>query len=192
MSTENRNNMYELRSMDNLRWILAAQIVAKKLTDERKDRMALMRIEPGERLTVTTPWGADLGTISRGKATPKLVATDMAAILGEADPADTVVCLNLDDEAGLVEFLEANGGEQFLTVDLTKSGMAKAQKNAEKQWKMTGEAPAGWTVRSSAPTARATAANLAKEMVDDFLDAHPEFLTLQGMQPQAIEQGEVK
>lgn len=156
----------EARSDENLRRILSYQLVAKHLTEARKELIAQARLEAGERLEITTPWGAKLGTLSRGQTSQEVRLDDEAAVLPDA--AEDEIELFIADEQAAIAILEEHA-PHLLGARLTAAGLGRLGAEAKKQWQKTGKAPTGWRIVDKTPTARATAANLAKELAAEAL-----------------------
>ena len=156
----------EARTPENLRRILSYQLISKHLTDQRKDFITQARLEAGERIEITTEWGAKLGTLSCGQTTQKLVMVDPAVVLANAEASETE--LFIADIAEAIEVLEEYA-PHVLGVRLTQAGEKRLETQAKKQWEKTGKAPTGWAVQNRVPTPRATATNLAKELAAEAL-----------------------
>lgn len=155
------------RTPENLRRILSYQLISKHLTDQRKDLIMQARLEAGERIEITTEWGAKLGTLSCGQTTQKLVMVDPALVLAEAEESETELFISDVEEA--IKVLEEHA-PHVLGLQLTQAGEKRLETQAKKQWEKTGKAPMGWKVQNRVPTPRATATNLAKELAAEALD----------------------
>lgn len=166
------------RDQKVLRRIMSYQLIANELTARRKALMGKLHLGPNERLNIETEWGESLGSVSRGKITYKAVPDDEALLLGSAHEDDMEWAL-VDNEDGLIDFLlSVEGGDQFLTTRLTCRAVERMAADALKAWRRTGKAPAGWRITESAPSTRATASKLAKDMSADFLSEHDAQLAL--------------
>lgn len=160
----------DARDPQSLRRIMSYQLVARELDDRRKQHLADLKLDAGEKINITTAWGESLGSVSRGKTTYKAVVEDEAVVLGEAHETDMEWQI-VGGEDALIDFLlDTEGGEQFLTTRLSEEAVKRLAADALNVWRKTGKAPAGWRITESAPSPRATASRLAKEMAADFLD----------------------
>ena len=153
-----------------LRAILSYQLIAKKLTDERKQLMDSLDLAPGEKINVATDWGESLGSISHTK--PRFTATVDDPAIALAEHSDEIeFTLRGGDTSRLIEFLlDTPGGDQFLTPTMPEHVEKQLASEALKQWRKTGQAPAGWRIAESRTSVRATATQLAKDLAEDAMD----------------------
>lgn len=164
----NRGN--DARSQDNLRRIMGYQLVANELHNRRKQHLAELKLDAGEKLNITTAWGESLGSVSRGKTAYKAVVEDESVALGSAHESDMEWQVVGDDDELIDFLLSTPGGERFLTTRLSEEAVKRMSTDALNTWRRTGKAPAGWRITESTPSPRATASKLAKDMAADFLN----------------------
>ena len=161
-----------------LRELLGLQVLAKALTDKRRELAATLQLEPGEKINIATEWGESLGSYSRPKPSFAAVIDDRNVVAAELEENELDFGIRPDKIDAAVQFLIDNGLTDLLEVRIPEMVEKRHAAAVLAQWRKTGQVPAGWRIVEKEPgAARITPTKLAKDMVADFINQNQDSIT---------------
>lgn len=142
----------KLLSRENLERTLLQQAVVKdlkKIADDSKAEIHSV-LADGEKQVVKNERGAELGSIYRTSPKPTARIVDLAIVAAQADDAGEELEYRLPapgtPEYQQVVELTLVHNEDLLILDLTPEAVKNLSEKVLKEWKVTGQVPAGWEI----------------------------------------------
>lgn len=142
----------KLLSRENLERTLLQQAVVKDLKRIADDSKAEIHsvLADGEKQVVKNERGAELGSIYRTSPKPAARIVDLAVVAAQADDAGEELEYKLPapgtPEYQQVVELTLVHNEDLLILDLTPEAVKNLSEKVLKEWKVTGQVPAGWEI----------------------------------------------
>lgn len=142
----------QLLDRENLETVLLQQQVVKelkKIADDGKQAIHSV-LADGEKRVVLNQRGAELGSIYRTSPKPAARIVDLAVVAAQADDAGEELEYKLPapgtpEYQQVVELVLVHN-EDLLVLDLTPEAVNNLSEKVLKDWKVTGEVPAGWEI----------------------------------------------